>query len=404
MHSLQKIPCYVFVFLTMASLCACAMSTGNPENQNPQSLKMLTGPNGIMNGSVAQTDAGDYSLYNNSDGSINILYTDFSQRRCIYLCQQPNCTHDNEACTSWLSTQGGGTGIFAGEDKIYLLQFEDLKTEQPCKILEFDFDGNNRKEIVALDAAQTIISAIVSDEKCFYFFLSEILTSGDAPHNETLLAQLDMETKSIKVLDSLPGDAVYIMGAENRDLFLKTRNGKDVTLSRYNVDDKTYTEIQVLPASASQEQKLYGHQLIYYDFEKNDLVSLDLYKGELNTLVSEVWSIKTIDSTYLSEIWDDHLIVSRNATDPIVVDLKSKKTNPYTLSWGTNDMLMPVTICGETSEEFYVVTGMRNLEFQYRDLEGNLQTGLENRYVYSMISKRDYWENRPNYIPVEDCL
>lgn len=133
MHSLQKIPCYVFVFLTMASLCACAMSTGNPENQNPQSLKMLTGPNGIMNGSVAQTDAGDYSLYNNSDGSINILYTDFSQRRCIYLCQQPNCTHDNEACTSWLSTQGGGTGIFAGEDKIYLLQFEDLKTEQPCK-------------------------------------------------------------------------------------------------------------------------------------------------------------------------------------------------------------------------------------------------------------------------------
>lgn len=42
------------------------------------------------------------------DGSANLMYLDYATMERIYLCNQPNCNHDTEACTSYLPYSAGG--------------------------------------------------------------------------------------------------------------------------------------------------------------------------------------------------------------------------------------------------------------------------------------------------------
>ena len=72
-------------------------------------------------GSYGGTAAGAYRLVYRADGSSNITYIDYATRSEIYLCNRPNCTHDNESCTSWLPMDGISKDVFVAGDHLVIL-------------------------------------------------------------------------------------------------------------------------------------------------------------------------------------------------------------------------------------------------------------------------------------------
>ena len=50
---------------------------------------------------------GFYSVVSNEDQSKNLMYIDYASKKQVYLCDQPNCTHDSEQCNSWIAPCGG---------------------------------------------------------------------------------------------------------------------------------------------------------------------------------------------------------------------------------------------------------------------------------------------------------
>ena len=99
-------------------LCACAgrgqtpaLPAGSPApaaTAAPLELAPLQDAEGTVYGAAGPD--GYYSVVSTAraDGSLNIRYTDYASMQTVYLCAQPNCTHDSESCTSY---QPGGSGV-----------------------------------------------------------------------------------------------------------------------------------------------------------------------------------------------------------------------------------------------------------------------------------------------------
>ena len=108
----------------------CAQIDSNKEQgtnreEYQDTVALVTDPYGPLLKNCAATNAGYYELLLSADGTANnILYTDFATTQRIYLCNMPNCTHDNDRCTSWCTYTAGGSYLFTSLDgqKLYYVQ------------------------------------------------------------------------------------------------------------------------------------------------------------------------------------------------------------------------------------------------------------------------------------------
>ena len=51
-------------------------------------------------GTVALTDKGAYLIEQHGAGFVNLMYADFSTQSKIFVCANPSCGHNTEACSS----------------------------------------------------------------------------------------------------------------------------------------------------------------------------------------------------------------------------------------------------------------------------------------------------------------
>ena len=151
----------------------CAQIDSNKEQgtnreEYQDTVALVTDPYGPLLKNCAATNAGYYELLLSADGTANnILYTDFATTQRIYLCNMPNCTHDNDRCTSWCTYTAGGSYLFTSLDgqKLYYVQrgTEDGAASDGAstgKIFVMNADGSEKKVLVDIGANGRISDAI----------------------------------------------------------------------------------------------------------------------------------------------------------------------------------------------------------------------------------------------------
>lgn len=180
----------------------------------------------------------------------NIFYTDFASGQEIYLCSQPNCTHDSESCPAWLPLSGAITRVIPVGGKVVILYggISSAQGESALpQVLLMDPDGGSRKTIARFEASDMVAAmprgGLARDGQHLYFVL----------HSQTdslrTLYAVDIAAEQVLPVCQLPGEEEKILGGIGQELLLSYTPGS------YNMDNKaedlTTQFVRLDPASGT---------------------------------------------------------------------------------------------------------------------------------------------------------
>ena len=109
---------YKLLSLSLAIACLSGCSAANTEIASSSAATATVTPttdstevpasNNVFtsagDGLYVTTDSGIYELQTVFPDSANIFYTDANTKERIFLCANPNCTHADESCPSYIAT------------------------------------------------------------------------------------------------------------------------------------------------------------------------------------------------------------------------------------------------------------------------------------------------------------
>lgn len=309
-------------------------------------------------------------------------------------------------------TDGNSLYIYkSGSKSLYDYYGQDGKVQ----ISKMNLDGSSKKTLY-LNANQQIVrtSSIVSDATYLYCIL--LSTMPDTTSNYDLV-KLDIDNREMQVVQSFGStDQVFIIGAYSQGLVLKKvsfpsnqslesaksyvpqhelltfnlETNKIISLKRWENNDVT--------SLCLNEDSVYfvshGAQVIH---------SLSLINGEENDplLLSLPHELAGYEMELGLDTFDNRLLLRFSSSDneyQFSFDLKTQQLQPFTLMQGQQFL----TILGENSDYFVVLSGEKMISFDDTAPDGSLFTNQQNVPCIALIKKSDLWNNIPNYINIDD--
>lgn len=155
--------------------------------------------------SIAFADDGIFVLENLYADSQNILYIDSKTKQEVFLCSSPGCSHDTEACPSFLSAKGSyGYQIACYQNRLFLFQNESADGTAPF-VMQLDINGENPQTICTLQSGESFSGKVFGYGDSL---LIEI-TKTDGSANSTRLEKINCTTGAQETLFQYPQDAYY---------------------------------------------------------------------------------------------------------------------------------------------------------------------------------------------------
>lgn len=110
-------------------------------------------------GLYVTTDSGIYELQTVFPDSANIFYTDANTKERIFLCANPNCTHADESCPSYIATPSAmfPPMLLRVGDQLLVVFTETTDSSNPHGML-MNMDGSNRRTVFELASNQYMMS------------------------------------------------------------------------------------------------------------------------------------------------------------------------------------------------------------------------------------------------------
>ena len=155
--------------------------------------------------SIAFADDGIFVLENLYADSQNILYIDSKTKQEVFLCSSPGCSHDTEACPSFLSAKGGyGYQIACYQNRLFLFQNESADGTAPF-IMQLDINGENPQTICTLQSGESFSGKVFGYGDSLLIEISKT----DGSTNSTRLEKINCTTGAQETLFQYPQDAYY---------------------------------------------------------------------------------------------------------------------------------------------------------------------------------------------------
>lgn len=321
------------------------------------------------------------------DGSTNLLYLDYATMQQVPLCSQPNCSHDTDACTSYLPYSAGGILASVVGEQLVLVFPGNLyagtgsETESVLPHIEtMGLDGSDRKTTVTLGASQVICRPLVTDGTCLYARLDTTAEDGSFTAQ---LVRIDPAGGEPEVL--CPLNQEWLKGGAGSRLILW-----DAEQTYVGYDPATGERTALYQAEdALIHSNLFGSTLAY--LQDGVFHLLDLTTGKDKTLGG--YQVTEADGTNISilDADEDHLIFhteSAEASDYYMLTA-DQVPQPWGLLYSTDDMEMPygrVTTVG--TDQYLVIAG--EAAPQTSELE-NSPYAVTGERQYLLMPREDYW-------------
>ena len=402
------------------------------DDDKPDSyMEVISSQNGIIASGMIGNDQGCYEVFYRPTGDGNIIYTDYATKNRIYLSNQITGTHTDSTDTSWLPSTVGGCYFALTNENLILFKLNtpafpnDSSEDAKGYIARYDLNGSNRQVLTQLASNETIADGcIVSDSKNIYYleyFINEdgsttpmILTSLNISTGEREeVCQLSqdsrhfiVETYKDKIIlksilnpvnftdISSAADVVNAYKQQIHEVSLLSQDGQQQTICKWKQDERSETfDNGTMYYWDNQRQGIYQ-----WDFENNS--EKCIYSGAVKGSNGVTYT----DLTLLSDTYDNHILVTapnpNNTNDSIrmAYDLQTNKFNELTLSANERD----VEILAEGAQVFLVQIGLK--EYPVTDYAPNGQEIITDMILpdIRLMEKSDYWNNLPNYIPIEE--
>ena len=388
-------------------------------------------------------DTGFYEIYSNDDFSKNIFYTDYTTQQQVYLCSQPNCAHDNEACTAWLPPCDGQVYPVAIDERVALI----YSNPSECSKIEImNQDGANRHLLVEFDADVAVEpGAAVNDQYLVLKTTSYATDKHGEVHVLPELTAVDLQTGALYTIykapdsgaakPSEPGSiSMFFRGVTNSGFIVKT-----ISILPYSIDETMDEDEAFDIAAAAMEHTIYeipfdgspvrellqyrqgeyyeepfGDSLFFlknhgegqYSLEKLNTQTMehtvivdDFSRANLQTSISSVPFSDTILSTRV----DDFLILNTCVSSTTLsngnievryacyaVDVNTGEMRELKLSNYFAATELPIYILAQTDNDLLVHAMIEEVKTADNPIPMTQRS-------LGLISKEDYFHSEPNY-------
>lgn len=417
----------IALFMALLSFSSCGSAAADAsgavsvEEQKDASQQSQIHQIGSEGGTEMQTSGanGFYELIGVYPNSYNIFFTDYETRQQIYLCSRPECTHNNESCTSFVDCKAGNIpGLLYANDTLYLISPASVSENFLPVIERLNPDGSERKILAQFKASQNLNTGwFLADATSLYFIMEDIHSDGS--FSRTLCA-INTENGTVKnILECAPD--TWIMDGEGQSIYLKTieqgaapeqelfeteeafmeafLNSNVHKIIKVSVKD---TSDQIIVDEWRQSERIASMQqgyLYFYDTQNNEFVRRN-YETNVDSVVPNTMETAP-ESLYFTNLIDQKLIftsiTNRNETEVstsnFFIDFELSLIKEIGL---LNSMNRPVKICGVFGDSLFVQYDTINQTVQ-AEKDGVVEEFTEIRLQMGEISKEDFFNGEPNY-------
>lgn len=373
-------------------------------------------------------ESGYYRTFPRADGSANLLYTDFDSKSEVYLCNQPNCAHDQEGCTAWFpSSIGFHRPIPIGEYLVMLHggamgMYELAGDDVLPHIDRMNLNGSNRKTVCTF-SADCLISPLIEDsmardDKNLYFTIEKY----NEDSTTRLLCAFDVETEKLFCLKELDEVEEKIIGCDGENLVLS------YVTETYTYESKATDltcQIEVFNLNSLESVPLITQNYvdtgtcyngIYYVLDHyGKLKSYNLQTGEQTRETALHFSDEfQLNSMYYDGTVDGvlltHTFLYKKENDETIlcywgIDLEQGNAfemhQTFVDPRGYNYPSCPIA---NYNGELLYLSGIGEETLDTPLPDGQVIETEYRFYLYSMMPLQAYLDNRNESIPISSCL
>lgn len=426
------------ILLCALFLCACS-SSQEPHEQTKKKAASTSSQTLQFKDSTYLNTMGDgnedgyyhMKVRDLKDGTTvtNIAYYDYATRKEIYLCDKPECRHEDDTCTSYLNVAPYTGVLFTANDHLYFIDSQSggmtLDGGEPAQtphILQMDLDGKNRKSVYTLEDGYLFDddSFAIAGTTLYHGVKKEnIVDAGTyslSTETEHKLYAIDLEHGTSVEECSLKYKR--IIGADEHSLifvhhnyetdpeeFLKKKDyeGYDqatlnVTMGYMRYDVTTHKEGKEIMSKSSVYASYLDHQLYYID---TALHAIDMDTGETRT-VKEFTEGTTYSLAYLGdkvivvEGWKQNAKGEATYDQSYAVSLIDGSMTPLSLMM--KDPKEPARIMGTTSDSLLVQYDHDG--HMEKSWAGTDQYEVDKEYI-GLIKKEDYVQGKDQVLDIQ---
>ena len=359
-------------------------------------------------GEFALTASGIYEAQIIFDGFANLMYTDIAGQKRDFLCSDPACSHNSEACSSYIPTPGAVFPplVLTAGDRLLVFITDRLEQGGPT-LLSMNFDGTGREELLTLPEHQHIRGDFFTDGAQLYFDTIEFKPDGST---YLQLCRLDLETKKFETVCPLSNstEACALAGALGSELLFCKAAGGRLEYYRADADAPSFDQPFFVDTSTTGSSLLMDGWLFSLDEAAQTVTRMNLATNETATVKL------TVPDGYfglaMRYLFDGNLLAE--VIGPLVdgeydfcawfLNFDKGSCTEMTLRTPYNDE--PVYVMADVGDLVYVSTDYR----LYKPV--GLAQGDETDYyyganVYAFMTKQDYEaSNAAGYRMVEDAF
>ncbi|MEG0736776.1 MAG: hypothetical protein RR441_07900 [Longicatena sp.] len=411
-------------------LCACSSNktdektevSTSGKNTSAQNLQYLNLSEGFS------TEDGFYHMVmvDNEKGETryNIRYFDYASKQEVYLCDKPQCSHDNDSCTSYLPL-GGLTSLFVSNNHLYLLKNPSMgnvvkadgsiEKEQgnPSILYRMDIDGKNKKILCKLEEGFEFESTVIAlSEDTLYVVASkhDLIAMDENSSTEiktdSFLYKINLENGEKSTSQNMK-DKFMVGAKQNTILFQNLHYSQDLDELLKNKDYETYDRVSMQATTMyqtydSKQNKLgkefstnehyptFDGDYVFYLTQQNELCKQNIQDGnvevltQLNSGYTYVLSTEITDGYLVIEAWNNN--AENEYVKSFVYSLEKDAVSEVTqFVKGTNE---PLRILGATKDNYFML--YRKDGHMETTWAGTQQFETDKAY-YGLISKSDFY-------------
>lgn len=352
--------------------------------------------------------AGEFEFVNAGEGayvieqiypnSSTISYIDYVSGVKTPLCSTPGCTHQSDACTSYIAQKGYFPPRILWAGDYLLIAYEASSENGPCKVERRNPDGTNPVELCRFGEGGYITGQYLYDDTAFYYTHVEFTSEGT--ENKTLEA-IDLETGSRTSVYRL-GES-YVAGGFGNKILLQ-ENVYDTATQKYsllnietlekeeclsvNLENEYARVVDDGIAVVNQTEHNLRWQPITKDGEVKDekIISLNLPDTMIAATPYHLFSgFIELDVSYRSNGQDNMI--------NYIIDLNEGTQKESEMVLGEQGILYPVV--GEYGNKVCVVYNIEIHSFDFFAEDGTPQTVDYVCNLYGMMEKDDFLNSIP---------
>ena len=231
-------------------------------------------------GLYVTTDSGIYELQTVFPDSANIFYTDANTKERIFLCANPNCTHADESCPSYIATPSAmfPPMLLRVGDQLLVVFTETTDSSNPHGML-MNMDGSNRRTVFELASNQYMQGGFCTSGNDLYFDLYEIDDSGNVTYQLWYVSFENGTSEKVMDLGS-DSDHYSLCDGVNNELCFNHLSSDGISYCMYDPQSKTMSDPFFVDSSSSGNSMIQDGYLFVLDEQANSVQRIRLSDKE----------------------------------------------------------------------------------------------------------------------------